>query len=93
MSNKTLGTLTVGRQYTLSTDLVNSYDPMGGTYAFSLIGYSGTLGGGLGVTEMARYNTSVKYQIAYNNFRAAAIWQFGDYSQGNGSSGAYQFDL
>jgi predicted porin len=93
LSNTTLGTLTVGRQYTLSTDLVNAYDPMGGTYAFSLIGYSGSFGGGLGVTEMARYNTSVKYQVAYNNLRAAFAWQFGGYSQGNGSNGAYQVDL
>jgi predicted porin len=92
-SHPTFGTLTAGRQTALSTDLVAAYDPMGASYAFSLIGFSSTLGGGLGDTETARYNTSVKYQIAYNNFRAAAAWQFGGYEQGNGSDGAYQFDL
>jgi predicted porin len=93
VSNSTFGTLTVGRQYALSTELIGAYDPMGASYAFSLIGFSSTLGGGLGDTETARYNTSVKYQVAYNNLRAAFAWQFGNYSLGNGSDGAYQVDL
>jgi predicted porin len=93
VSNSVFGTLTAGRQYALSTDLIGAYDPMGGSYAFSLIGFSSTLGAGLGDTEVARYNTSVKYQVAYNNLRAAAVWQLGDYSLGNGTDGAYQFDV
>jgi predicted porin len=93
LSNNVFGTLTVGRQTALSTDLVAAYDPMGGSYAFSLIGFSSTLGGGLGDTEVARYNTSLKYQVSYNNLRAAAVWQFGGYHDGNGSNGAYQFDV
>jgi predicted porin len=93
LSNSVFGTLTVGRQTVLSTDLIGAYDPMGGSYAFSLIGFSSTLGGGLGDTEVARYNTSLEYKIAYNNLRAAAIWQFGGYNQGNGTNGAYQFDV
>jgi predicted porin len=93
ISNSTFGALTVGRQYSLTNDAVNNYDPMGASYAFSLIGNSSTLVSGVGDTEVARYNTSLKYQIAYNNFRAAADWQFGGYSQGNGSDGAYQFDV
>jgi predicted porin len=93
LSNATFGTLTVGRQYAFSNDLVNNYDPMGGSYAFSLIGYSSTYVAGVGDTEVARYNTSVKYQVAVNNFRAGAEWQFGGYDLGNGSDGAYQFDL
>ena len=38
LSNKTYGTLTVGRVNTLSLDAINSYDPMGGSYAFSPLG-------------------------------------------------------
>ncbi|WP_158818707.1 porin [Methylocapsa sp. S129] len=93
ISSSTFGTLTAGRETALSNDLVTVYDPMGGSYAFSLIGFSSSLASGLGDTETSRYNTSVKYQVAYNNFRAAAAWQFGGYEQGNGSDGAYQFDL
>ena len=93
VSNSTYGAVTVGRQYALSNDLITSYDPMGGSYAFSLIGNSSTYIAGVGDTELARLNTSVKYQVAVNNFRAAAIWQFGGYEQGNGSNGTYQFDV
>jgi predicted porin len=93
LSNTTLGTLTFGRQYAFSNDLVNSYDPMGGSYAFSLIGTSSTYVAGTGDTEVARYNTSIKYQIAYNGFRAGAVVQVGGYEQGNGANGAYQFDI
>ena len=93
MSNSTFGALTVGRQYAFSNDLVNSYDPMGGSYAFSLIGNSSTYVAGTGDTEVARYNTSIKYQIAVSNFRAGAVAQLGGYEQGNGSNGAYQFDI
>ena len=93
LSNSTFGTLTVGRETTFSNDAVFAYDPMSGSYAFSLIGNSSTYVSGVGDTETARYNTSIKYQVAYGGVRAGALWQFGGYEQGNGSSGAYQFDL
>jgi predicted porin len=93
LSNATLGTLTVGRQYSLTNDAITAYDPMGGAYAFSLVGNSSTYVAGFGDTELARWNTSVRYQVRYDNVRAAAQWQFGGYEQGNGANGAYQFDL
>jgi predicted porin len=93
VSNKTFGTLTVGRQYAFSNDLAANYDPSGASYGFSLIGSSGTPVQGLGDTELARFNTSVKYQVAYNGFRAGAMWDFGNYSNGDSSNGAYQFDV
>ena len=72
ISNTTFGTLTFGRENTLLLDGVNSYDPMGGSYAFSVIGFSGTTAGG-GNTEDTRSNTAFKYRVSYNNFRAAGI--------------------
>jgi hypothetical protein len=48
---------------------------------------------GDGDTELARYNTSIKYQVAYSGFRAGALVQVGGYEQGNGAESAYQFDL
>jgi predicted porin len=89
VSNKTFGTLTVGRQNTLTLDAVNSYDPMGGSYAFSPIGFSGKVAGA-GGTEDARQNTSVRYNVDINNFRLGALVQFGGYAQGNGSNGEYE---
>lgn len=93
VSNTTFGTLTAGRQYAFTNDLVNSYDPFGGAYAFSLIGYSSTFVAGTGDTETARYDTSVKYQVAYNGWRAGALAQLGGWDQGNGAQSAYQVDV
>jgi predicted porin len=55
------GTLTVFRQNTLQIDGINAYDPMGGAYAFSPLGYSGKAGG-IGDTEDARWTTAIKYR-------------------------------
>jgi hypothetical protein len=57
--------------------------------AFSVIGVSSTAGGS-GDTEDARYATSVQYGTHIGAFRMAALYQFGGYSQGNGSRGAVE---
>jgi predicted porin len=93
ISNPTYGTLTVGRVNSLSLDLINSYDPMGGSYAFSPLGYTGSFAG-FGDTEAARANTAVKYRVNFlNNYRAAGLVQWGGYDQGNGTTGLYQGQL
>ena len=89
LSNPTYGTLTVGRVNTLSLDAINTYDPMGGSYAFSPIGYSGSFAG-FGDTEAARANTAVKYRLSYLNYRVGGLVQWGGYDQGNGTNGLYQ---
>ena len=70
VSNPTYGTLTVGRQNTLTLDGVNAYDPMGGSYAFSPIGYSGKVAGAGWHRRSRAQNTAVKYAISVGNFRA-----------------------
>ena len=91
-SHDTYGTITAGRQNSFTLDGVNAYDPMGGSYAFSPIGWSGKVPGD-GSTEDARINTSVKYLLKIQNYRLGAIGQFGGYSYGNGSNGEWQVDL
>ncbi len=88
-SNPTYGTLTGGRVNTLSLDAINSYDPMGGSYAFSPIGYSGSYAG-FGDTEAARANTALKYRVNIQNFRLGGLVQVGGYDWGNGTNGMYQ---
>ena len=79
------GTLTFGRQNSLELDGVLAYDPMGASYAFSVIGWQGTAVGG-GDTEDARISTAVKYRAdVYNWFRVGAIVQVGGYDNNNGS--------
>jgi len=77
LSSPLYGTLTIGRQNSLVNDGMGTYDPMGLSYAFSLIGYSGTPGGGIGDTETARWDDSVKYVFTYGPFHAAGMYTNG----------------
>ena len=77
VSNPIYGTLTVGRQQSLELDSVSSYDPMGLAPAFALLGYSGGTAGGIGSTETARWDNSVKYVFSYGPAHAAAMYTAG----------------
>jgi len=76
VSNDTYGTLTLGRQTTLTADAISAYDPLYNSYAFSLIGFSGTTAGS-GSTEDTRWDNSIKYLVGYGPFRAGAMMQLG----------------
>jgi predicted porin len=85
-SHDTWGTVTFGRQNTLMADMVQSYDPMGSSYAFSVLGYYGGFAGG-GDTEDRKATTSVKYRVNYGNVHAGVFGQFGGYQEGNAERG------
>ena len=63
-SSPTYGTLTWGRQNTTLADLIAKYDPQQTSYAFSLLGLSGTPAGG-GDTQDRRLDDSLKYTARY----------------------------
>jgi predicted porin len=83
VSSTHFGTLTFGRQRSLGTDAMLLYDPAGGAYAFSYIGYNGTMAGG-GDTENSRWDDALKYRIAYGPVHFGAMYKFAD-----GSAGCY----
>jgi predicted porin len=83
ISSTILGTLTFGRQRALGTDVMLNYDPANGGYAFSYIGYNGTMAGG-GDTEDSRWDEAVKYKLAYGPVHFGAMYKFAD-----GSGGCY----
>jgi predicted porin len=93
VSNATFGTLTYGRQTDFSSDNISIYDPMGSSNAFSLIGWSTTLGGGLGDTETATFTNSIRYTYADHNVRAGVISQVGGYDTGNNAQYAIEGDV
>ncbi len=94
LSSATYGTLTVGRLYSFENTLFNSYDPMGGAYAFGEIGATSTQTAGNGVTQTARYNTAVQYLYDYNKmFHVGGQLDFGGYKYNNGMKSAYQIDV
>jgi predicted porin len=74
LSSPVYGTLTYGRQNSLTLDGVIAYDPMGGSGAFSLVGFQGATAGG-GDTENARLDNSLKYTVNVGPFRAGAAAQ------------------
>ena len=79
-SHKQYGTLTFGRQNGLLADGIAKFDPMAASQAFSVIGISGTAGGG-GDTEDRRLDNSAKYNAQFGPLHVGVQYQW------NGSSG------
>jgi predicted porin len=91
ISNPLYGTLTVGRQQSFQLDGIAKYDPLALSYAFSLLGYSGT-NGGSGSTQAARWDNAAKYVYEYGPAHAGVM--FSDGGSGTGMFGnGYGFDV
>jgi predicted porin len=92
LSSATYGTLTFGRQYALTNEQIVAYDPLGASYAFSLLGFSSAFGGG-GLSEDARLDQSIKYRWEYGPVHAGALYQIGSYGGTTWDHDAYEGDL
>jgi predicted porin len=94
ISSPTYGTFTMGRQSSLSSDLVVNYDALSGSNAWSLITFEGATGGG-GVTENRIYDNSYEYRLNIGPVRLAAEAQLrngGNSATGNAFEGDVGFD-
>jgi predicted porin len=94
ISSPIYGTLTMGRQSALSSDLVVNYDALSGSNAFSLLTYQGGNGGG-GDTEDRVYDNSFEYRVNVGPVRLAAEAQLrngGNSGTGNAFEGDIGFD-
>lgn len=83
VSSADFGALTFGRQRALGTDAMLVYDPAGGAYSFSFIGYNGLMAGG-GDTEDTRWDDAMKYRLTYGPAHFGAMYKFAD-----GQGGCY----
>jgi predicted porin len=83
VASPTFGTLTFGRQRALGTDTMLLYDPVSGGYAFSYIGYNGTMAAG-GDTEDTRWDDAVKYRLTHGAVHFGAMYKLVD-----GTGGCY----
>jgi predicted porin len=83
VSSKYLGTIAFGRQRSLGTDTMLLYDPVAGGYAFSYIGYNGTMAGG-GDTQNSRWDNALKYRLIDGPAHFGAMYKFVD-----GTGGCY----
>lgn len=88
VSSKTFGQLTAGRHRPLSLDITSAYDPMWAAYSFSPISFSGIPVSGLGDTENARMDNSLKYGLTYGLLRVGAIYKFAGGGAGCNYAGA-----
>jgi predicted porin len=94
ISSPTYGTLTMGRQSTLTSDLVTNYDALGGSNAWSVLTYQGANGGG-GDTEDRIFDNSFEYRLNVGPVRLAVETQLrngGNSGTGNAFEGDIGFD-
>ena len=98
VSSPIWGTFTMGRQSSLTSDLVVNYDSLSGSNAWSLITFEGPTGGG-GDTENRIYDNAYEYRFNWGgpNFglRFAAEAQLrngGNSATGNAFEGDVGFD-
>jgi predicted porin len=83
LASKDFGQLTFGRHRTFTTDMVGAYDATGGSYAFSVLTYSGAPLGGLGDTADARWDDSFKYRVEYGPVHLGAMYKFAEGNSGS----------
>ena len=69
------GTATFGRQFSLFADNSIKYDPIAGSYAFSLISYIPFVGGAGDVQDVF-LDQSLKYNLQFKHYRIGLLEQF-----------------
>ena len=91
LSDAKVGALSVGRQYTGYMTVVNGYDLVK-AQAFSPIQYSGNLGGGGGITDSIRQDSSIKYESpVFANTTLTAMYKAGNQMGSIGPQSSYNF--
>jgi general bacterial porin, GBP family len=68
LSDSRFGSIEAGRTVAFSTEQSSEFDPLHSAGLYSPIGYSGTIGGGLGITENSRLDNSVRYDNKIGGF-------------------------
>jgi GBP family porin len=77
LSNGDWGSLAIGRNTAPINDICQVYGPVQNAVLFSPLGFSGTYGGGGGVTEDARVDNSLKYSNKIGSFNFRALYKLG----------------
>lgn len=93
LSDSIYGTLTVGRNYAPMFDIAVAFDPVQDAQLFSPLGFSGTFGGGGGVSEDMRQDNSLKYKNTFGDFNYGAMYKFGGVSGKSSAESGYAFNV
>jgi len=92
LSNPTWGTVTIGRQYALTSDGVINYDPLASSGAFSAVGFFGATAG-VGDTEQRIWDNAIKYTVGVGPIRFAAEVQPRAGTQSGGQGNSYEGEI
>ena len=84
LSDSKLGQIAFGRNYAPIFDVTVANDPLNGSQLFSPLGFSGTIGGGGGVSEDTRVDNSIKYTNKTGDFNYGGMYKLGGVA-GSGS--------
>jgi GBP family porin len=93
LSDANLGSVAFGRNYAPIFDIVVAYDPVQAAQLFSPLGFSGTIGGGGGVSEDTRVDNSIKYKNKIGDVNFGAIYKLGGTSGSSSAQSAYTFNV
>ena len=92
LSSPVYGTLTYGRQSSLTSDAIVNYDPMANSVAFSVIGFQGATGGG-GDTESRIWDNSFEYRVNVGPVRLVAETMLRSGASSGSQGNAFQGDI
>lgn len=73
-----IGSIQLGRTVAFSTEQTSEFDPLHASGLYSPIGYSGTIGGGLGITENGRFDNSIRYDNKIGNVSFGLQYKIGE---------------
>ena len=85
LSDRTLGTLTFGRQYQTMYDIFLTYDPVQRAPLFSPLAGSGSYGGGIGISDEQRVDNSIKYDGHVGAVNVGGLVKLGGIAGHNGA--------
>ena len=93
LRHKHWGDLSIGRNKSFGIDAISKTDPMGGSQAYSPLGFNGAYAGG-GDTADARQDNSMKYTVRLTpEFSAGMLYAFGEKAGSMKNSSAQQLML
>jgi predicted porin len=92
LMDKNMGTLTFGRQYVATKDVIDLNDPVP-AFQFSPTQYAGSLDGGMGITELLRQDNSIKYSNKMDNISYTLMYKFGNISGSNSAGSSYSANV
>ncbi|HEY8024477.1 MAG TPA: porin [Burkholderiaceae bacterium] len=93
VSDASLGTLAVGRNYNPIYEIVTDYDPVAQSQTFSALGSSNAVGGGGGFSENVRIDNSVRYKNKVGALSFGALYKIGGAAGNNSAGSAYALNL